>query len=86
MYGLSLIAARLEVSAARRVASATRRARSAFTDGDAGAGDPDRPGVGEALDDLAIAAMGTGAATTVADTPAAFFLIAATLAAISARF
>jgi hypothetical protein len=84
MYGLSLIAALLEVSAARRVASATRRARSALTDAGAGAGDPDGPGVGDAL--AGFAGTGTGAAITVAAKPTAFFFIAATLAATSALF
>jgi hypothetical protein len=78
------MAALLEVSAARRVASATRRARSALTDAGAGAGDPDKPGDGDVLTGLAD--TGTGAATTVAAMPTAFFFIAATLAATSALF
>jgi hypothetical protein len=49
-------------------------------------GDPDGPGVGDALAGLRIAGTGTGAATTVAALPAAFLFIAAILAAISARF
>lgn len=79
MYGLSLMAALLEFSAARRVASATRRARSALTDAEG----TDGPGDGDALAGLG---AGTGGAATDADAPSALFFIAASLAAISARF
>ena len=85
MYGLSLMAALLEVSAARRVASATRLARSAFTDADDGVGDPDGPGVGDALAGLDAIGVDKGEGIAGVDIPTALFFIAATFDVISAR-
>lgn len=82
MYGLSLTALLLAASATRLLASATRFAMSSGTGTAPGAGERDGAGVGDAL-------AGVGGADIVAGeppTPAAAFFIAATLAAISARF
>jgi hypothetical protein len=78
MYGLSLTASLLCASATLRLASATRRAKSSAAEGP---GDEDvLPAVG----------LGSGTLTELGvgpeDVPKALFLMAATLAAISARF
>ena len=82
IYGLSLTALLLAASATRLFASATRFAISSGTGIAPGTGERDEAGVGDAL-------AGVGGADIVAvkpPTPAAAFFIAASLAAISARF
>lgn len=80
MYGLSLTALLLAASATRLLASVTRFAMSSGTGSTPDAGEPEGGG-GDAL-----VLAGMGGAETVAETPAALLFIAATLAAISARF
>jgi hypothetical protein len=73
-----LTASLLWASATRRLASATLRAKSSAAEGPE---DEDvLPGVG--LGNGTLRGLGTG----LEDAPRAFFLMAATLAAISARF
>jgi len=79
MYGLSLTANLLCASATRRLASATLRARSSFADGELLVGV-----AGE--DELGNGFTGVGTAKVLSGLLSGFGFIAATFAAISARF
>jgi hypothetical protein len=87
MYGLSLTASLLCASATLLFASATFLARSSFTEGELGAGLALAVSLGTTT--LGTGVAGEGAPTMVADEDILsefVFCMAATLAAISARF